>query len=409
MKTMVVVDTHTGRMNENVKVLSDYGKVFDARSVGEISQILDREGHIDAIFFSVSVPNLKDAISKVNREIKSDKGPALIYLVGSTDPDTLTDLFNVGVKDITAHPIQPLEVGLNKRLPSFDFGFGERIHTDFGSGGSQATKEKIVVVCSPKGGEGKTTTSTQIAGAGAKLTKGQFLLIDADYAGNAHRKLGISERTFSIVDFEEEESQYWDRNKVESKLVTHQPTGLKVLCSPNGEITSVPSKMVLNAFKSYRRFYSNIVIDMHQGFTPTLNILKDFATDIVYVCRPEADQHERTIETLRKIYDAAPDKVRIVINAIHSNEQVQPLRVAFEEFGIKAPIYYMPYAREETQDLKTLPVFKDVKKSKYSAEFRGFLKDIGVSSAALVPKTSENEQEPKSSNGILGIFKRRAN
>ncbi|MGN7309341.1 hypothetical protein ACTHQ2_25690, partial [Bacillus subtilis] len=127
------------------------------------------------------------------------------------------------------------------------------------------------------------------------------------------------------------------------------------------------------------------------------------------VCRPEADQHERTIETLRKIYDAAPDKVRIVINAIHSNEQVQPLRVAFEEFGIKAPIYYMPYAREETQDLKTLPVFKDVKKSKYSAEFRGFLKDIGVSSAALVPKTSENEQEPKSSNGILGIFKRRAN
>ncbi|MGN7308838.1 hypothetical protein ACTHQ2_23125, partial [Bacillus subtilis] len=67
MKTMVVVDTHTGRMNENVKVLSDYGKVFDARSVGEISQILDREGHIDAIFFSVSVPNLKDAISKVNR------------------------------------------------------------------------------------------------------------------------------------------------------------------------------------------------------------------------------------------------------------------------------------------------------------------------------------------------------
>ncbi|MGP3788217.1 AAA family ATPase [Paenibacillus sp. 1A_MP2] len=407
MKTMVVVDVNSARINENVKVLSEYGKVFDARSVGEIATVLEREGHIDAIFFSVSVPNLKEAIRKVSREIKSEKGPATIYLVGATDPDTLTDLLSAGAKDVTPHPIQPNEVGLNRRLPSSFGDFGERIQTDFGSG-KQTTKEKIILVCSPKGGEGKTTTSTQIAAVTAKITGGQCVLIDSDYAGNAHRKLGIEERSHTIFEFGDEDSQYWDRNMLESKLVTHGPTGLKVLCSPHGETTNVPSKMVSNAFLAYKRYYPNIVIDMHQGYTPTFHMLKDYATDIIYVCRPEADQHERTLDTLRQIYADAPDKLRIVINAIHDKDQVQPLRIAMEDFSINVPSYHMPYAREELQDLKTLPVFKDPKKSKYSEKFRHFLKDIGISNA-MAPKKEVANEKVSSGSGIFGsFFNRRA-
>lgn len=402
MKTIVVVDVNTARINENVKVLSEYGKVFDARNVGEISSVLEREGHIDAIFFSVNVPNLKEAIRKVSREIKSDKGAAVIYLVGSTDPDTLTDLLAAGAKDVTSHPIQPNEVGLNRRLPSSFSDFGERVQTDFGST-TRATKEKIVLVCSPKGGEGKTTTSTQIAAVIAKLTDGQCVLIDSDYAGNAHRKLGIEERSHTIFEFGDNESEFWDRNMLESKLVTHGPTGLKVLCSPYGETTNVPSKMVSNAFLAFKRYYPNIVIDMHQGYTPTFHNLKDYATDIIYVCRPEADQHERTIDTLRQIYADAPDKVRVVINAIHDKDQVQPLRIAMEDFSIDVPTYYMPYAREDLQDLKTLPVFKDPKKNKYSEKFRQFLKDIGVSNE-LAPKKEVETQNMSGKRSKGNLF-----
>lgn len=405
MKTLIIVDTDTARIDENTKTLGEYAKVYDARSTGEIMDIRDREGHIDMIFFSTTVSSLRETITKVRRELKNADAASTtaIYLYGETDPDTLAELFDVGVQDVVPYPIQPAEIGLNRRVPSF-FGNSERVNVNFGV--NAVSREKIVLVCSPKGGEGKTTTSTQIAAVMAKITN-HCLLIDADYAGNAHRKLGLGERSYSIEDFSDEESRYWDATVLESKLILHKQTGLKVLASPLGEYTNVPTDTVMNAFLSYRTYYSNIVIDMHQGFTPTLFALKDYATDIIYVCRPEMDQHERTIETLRKLYDVAPEKVHIIVNAIHEDEAVQPLRVAFEEFKIKAPVYYMPYARTEMSEPGKLPVFADPKKSEYSKKFRSFLKSIQITNA-MNPQEKENKQHDKKMGFFSNFFSRSA-
>jgi len=402
MKTIVIVDTDTARIDENTKILGEYAKVYDARGTGEIMDIKEKEEQIDAIFFSTTVSNLRETILKIRREFKNNEGKrqTLIYVYGEADPDTLTELFSAGVQDILSHPIQPSEVGLNRRIPpSFHQSSSERINVDFGT--KAVTSKRVILVCSPKGGEGKTTTSSQIAAILAKITKGDTVLLDADYAGNAHRKLGMSERAYSIEDFKDEESRYWDRTMLESKLLTHKQSGLKVLASPHGEYTNVPTATVMNAFLSYSNYYNNIVIDMHQGFTPTLFALKDYATDIIYVCRPELDQHERTMETLRKLYDVAPDKVRIVVNRIRKEKYVQPLRVAFDEFRIKAPVYYMPDAESELEEPGKLPVFTDPKKSPYSKAFRGFLKDIGISNSPA-PQTVTHEPTPqKAKTGLL--------
>lgn len=403
MKVFIVIDTDAGRLAQNMKILGEYGKVFDARSMPEMMQIREREGRIDAVFFSTKVPNIRDTIIKIKNNLRNESSPANVYLVGDMNPDVLADLFDAGVQDITRHPINPIEVGLNRKLPSL-YDEEREIKVNFNS--TQPTRERIIMVCSPKGGEGKTTTSTQIGAVIAKLTN-SALLIDADYAGNAYRKLGINQMTHSIVEFEKDDTRYLDRQTLESKLVTHQESGLKVLPSPWNEHTNVPATMAENALLAYKRFYSNIVIDTHQGKTPTIDLLHDYATDVVFVCRPDEDQLERTMEMILWVYGLVGEKLTVVVNMVESDQEVQRIRVAMKQFKVDAPIFPLPMSDKDVRKLpKGLPVFLDPKKSSYAKEFRKFMREhLGLAGSSVpAPATEAAAKTPAAGKPKVGGF-----
>ncbi|MFD2328755.1 CpaE family protein [Cohnella sp. GCM10020058] len=396
MKVFVVIDTDAGRLQQNMKILGDYGKVFDARSMPEMMQIREREGHIDAIFFSTKVPNIKDTILKIKTSLRNENSKAAVFLVGDMNPDVLADLFDAGVQDITSHPINPIEVGLNRKLPSLYEDSEQQIKVNFNA--TQPTRERIIMVCSPKGGEGKTTTATQIGAVLAKLSK-QAILIDADYAGNAYRKLGIKAMTHSIVEFEQDDTRHLDRQSLEDKLVEHKDSGLKVLPSPWNEHTNVPATMAENALLAYKRFYSNIVIDTHQGKTPTIDLLHDYATDVVFVCRPDEDQLERTMEMILWIYSLVGEKLIVVVNMVETAAELQPIRVAMKEFQISATLVSLPLSDKDVRKQnKMLAVFLDPRKSEYAKAMRSFLKEeLGI--GGTVAASSQPAPAVASSSG----------
>ena len=179
------------------------------------------------------------------------------------------------------------------------------------------TDKKSFVVSSPSQGEGKSTTSVNIAVAFSQLGE-KVLLVDADLrVPNIHRKLkisnqqGLSSLLVGMSTFEES--------------VNHISNGLDVLTS--GAIPPNPSELLSSEkmemfISAAEKIYDRVVID-----TPPIGVVSDalaFASKtagVVLVVRSKNTTHDEVDKMVSAIEFSGAKVLGAVINGISNSNR----------------------------------------------------------------------------------------
>ncbi len=203
----------------------------------------------------------------------------------------------------------------------------------------EATLGRVVVSFSTKGGVGKSVISTNLATALASAGR-RVVIVDADLQfGDVAVLLGVppvhttTDAAGSI--------KTADENLMDSLLVTHAPTGLRVLPAPiePSAADHITPEEMLQIVRLLRTMFDFVIIDMPPHFDDVVLALLDEADDVLLVCSmdiPSIKNLKVGIQTLNLLH-LAGDKLKLVLN--RANAKVN-LDIADVERAIGVPAQF---------------------------------------------------------------------
>ena len=204
---------------------------------------------------------------------------------------------------------------------------------------------RMVCVLGPKGGIGKTLTSSNLtvalAATGASVT-----VVDIDLQfGDVALCLGLPpERT--VYDLAQSPGAL-DYDKLDAFLATHS-SGVRTLIAPRrpDQASAVGAELLREVYSLLRANYDWVVVDTPPGFTAEVITSIDSSTDVVMVGMLDSLSLKNTklgLETLELMkYD--PDHIYLLLNRAHS-------RVGISQSDVEAvlgrtPDVFIPSDRE---------------------------------------------------------------
>jgi pilus assembly protein CpaE len=181
------------------------------------------------------------------------------------------------------------------------------------------TRAPLICVLGPKGGTGKTLTSTSLAVALAELGK-SVALIDLDLQfGDVGLCMGVSPET-TIFDLVRTGGSL-DEEKLNGFMITHS-SGVKLLLAParpdHAAVVSVD--FLREVYSTLRLMVDYVVVDTPPGFTPEVIATIDNATAICMVGMLDALSLKNTklgLETL-ELMGFPGDHVKLILNRARS-------------------------------------------------------------------------------------------
>lgn len=403
-RVFIVIDREPIRSGMVAEALIPGGKVFEAQRIPEIEAVKQREGHIDGLFVASEIGNLVTNCQRLH-DLYPDTP---IYVTGQVPLSMLKELVAAGVQDTLSLPIDVTQLNLMRTpTPAVQQTTVRKesiladatLPVDFGAQ-PPVTRERIIAVGSVKGGEGKTTVAVQL---GMHLAKQglSVLLIDADFTGNA-TDFARGETINTIAEFDPEKYKPpLDREILENKLVLHKPTGLKILASPVDTYQTVTTEMLRNAIESYKPYYSILIIDLHQGYTPLFHTAKEFATDMIILSIPDLERLDRVREMAEKMRErgVSHKNVSVIVNRVKGDDDVQKVRVALKEFDF--PVFSLPYTAQFEKITDRPPLFQDPKLP-YARAFRRFLSEgLGFHKKAERTETKPKQNKKRKKQGLF--------
>jgi len=183
------------------------------------------------------------------------------------------------------------------------------------SDGDATTRHQVIVVVSPKGGVGKTTTAVNLSGVLAKSSPRQVVLIDLD--------LQFGDVT-AVLDLQPEHTitDAFDARRDDSMLLrtllTEHPAGFFVLAGAGSpaENAAVSGEQVRKLISQLSASFCHVVIDTSAGLLEeTLSSLEE-ATDVVLVAALDVATLRSARKELEVLTDLEllPAAVHVVLN-----------------------------------------------------------------------------------------------
>ena len=261
-----------------------------------------------------------------------------VMVLGQGSPNGfLRRAFEAGADDIVMLPATPDQVRfeVHKLL-------ARKQGSDTPAAGDLA---KLVCVLGPKGGTGKTLTSTNLAVSLAQRGL-EVALIDLDLQfGDVALCLGLPpERT--VYDLAQSPGALdWD--KLQSYLPRHS-SGVHTLIAPRrpDQASAVGAELLREIYSIMRGNFDWVVVDTPPGFTAEVITSIDSSTDIVMVGMLDSLSLKNTklgLETLELMkYD--PERIFLLLNRAHSRVGISQSDV--EAVLGRAPDVLIPSDRE---------------------------------------------------------------
>jgi len=232
--------------------------------------------------------------------------PAMaVMLVAEPDRDLIRQATEVGVRGVIRPTINDRELAsLLKRTgahPSPD--------------AAEPARHQVIVVASPKGGVGKTTTAVNLAALLAEVAPGEVVLLDLDLQFGDVATILDLQPEYTVADALGSGAS--DSMLLRTLLVPH-PANFYVLCAADhpagtGHVTGDQVRKLVHQFASSFRY---VVIDTSAGlYEETLASLEE-ATDVVFVATLDV----ATLRNVRKEVDVLaelgllPEHRHVVLN-----------------------------------------------------------------------------------------------
>ncbi|MBR7743908.1 AAA family ATPase [Phycicoccus sp. BSK3Z-2] len=255
----------------------------------------------------------------------------VILLRSRVDVTTLSQALRAGIREVVAsddHTALAEALRRSRELTSRLIGHA--------SGGS-AREGRLITVFSAKGGVGKTTLSTNaathLAHSGLRT-----LLVDLDLSfGDVAISLQLvpAQSIYDAVSM----SGHLDDEALRGLVVTHEESGLDVLCAPNdpGDADRIPVPTVSEVLKVARRSYDYVIVDTPPSFTEHVLASIDVSDALVLIATldiPAVKNLRVAIDTLDMIGSPKDSRI-IVLNRADAKVGLRPEDV---EAAIKTPI-----------------------------------------------------------------------
>jgi pilus assembly protein CpaE len=184
---------------------------------------------------------------------------------------------------------------------------------------SGAALAPLICVLGPKGGTGKTLTSTNLGVALAQHGK-RVVVVDLDLQfGDLGLSLGITpERT--MFDLTKSGGSI-DGEKLEAYLVDHE-SGLRLLLAPSrpDQASVITVEFIREIYAGLRSTHDFVIVDTPPGFTPEVIATIDTSSDVVMVGMLDSLSLKNTklgLETL-DLMGYEPGKVKLLLNRADS-------------------------------------------------------------------------------------------
>ncbi len=165
-------------------------------------------------------------------------------------------------------------------------------------------KKRIVTVLSPKGGVGKTFTSTNLSMGFNQLDPGKAVLIDLDLQfGDVAGALHLSpEHTVADSARATGNADLNAANSMVKVFLTAHESGLYVMCGPEdpAEADDIQYTASLQMVKALSSSFDYVIVDTCAGLDPHALSVADISTDLVFVCSVDVS----SVRSLRRELDA---------------------------------------------------------------------------------------------------------
>jgi pilus assembly protein CpaE len=314
--SILLVDADEGFVEE-ARALFEGNKVCTARNISDAQRRLVEEG----IDIALVGPTFAHEAGVAESTLLFDVQPELplVLVTEAVNTDVLRAALRAGIKDVVEAPLTAKKI-------EDALGLVELIHKREDKDAKRRAKiGKVVTIMSPKGGAGKTMTTTNVA-----LTLGgwgdpeRVVILDADLQfGDVCISLQIDPR-HTIVDVARDIDKL-DEELLESLLARHT-SGIRVLSAPlePSLADEVSTQVVVKTIGMLKRMFDFIVIDTAPFLDePVLSILErsDVVLLVVDMDLPSVKNAKLALDTLRLIKFPF-EKIKLVLNRVNSKARL---------------------------------------------------------------------------------------
>ena len=244
----------------------------------------------------------------------------VIVLGGASMNGFVTRVIEAGASDVVRLPAAPDADALEDVGEQLAFALQKALARKDGAGVGRGTSDgRLICVLGPKGGIGKTLTTSNLAVAFAHAGH-TAAVVDLDLQfGDVGLALGLTPAK-TIYDLARS-SGAMDAEKLEAFMAAHE-SGVRALLAPTrpDQASAVTPDFLTSVYAALRSAYDYVVVDTPPGFTPEVIASIDSASDICMVGMLDALSLKNTklgLETL-ELMGYPSDRVRVVLNRADS-------------------------------------------------------------------------------------------
>ncbi len=288
---------------------------------------------------SCSGPDTLAMIERVNQQYPYMASVMVVHELTTT---LLQQALRAGVRDVLAlggeagalaHAVQRVATTLQAvavTVPAAPAGTGEEEY--------EAVNGKVYSVFSTKGGSGKSVLATSLATTLAQRSELPVALVDADLQfGDVAVMLKLAPN-HTIVDAVSALDRL-DPAMLDNFLVTHEPSGLKVLPAPlepafADQVSASDMRAVVDML---RTFCGHVIVDTPAYFNDVVLGLVEASDDVLLVAGmdiPNIKNVKIGLQTLR-LLDTPMEKLHLVLNRANSKVKLEVSEVE-KTLGMKA-------------------------------------------------------------------------
>jgi pilus assembly protein CpaE len=314
--SVLLVDTDEGFV-EAAKGILEGNKTYSARNLSDAQRRLVEEG----IDLAIVGPSFAHEAGVAELAMLFDVRPSLPVVLATDNltTDVLRAALRTGVKDVIETPLT-----LRKIEEALGVVVQQKRRQDPHSD-SRARIGKVVTIMSPKGGAGKTMTTTNTALTLATwFDPSRVVVVDCDLQfGDVCISLQIDPK-HTIVDVARDVDRV-DEELLESLLARHT-SGMRVLSAPlePSLADEVSTQVVVKTIGMLKRMFDYVVIDTAPFLDePVLSILErsDVVLLVVDMDLPAVKNAKLALDTLRLIKFPF-EKIKLVLNRVNSKARL---------------------------------------------------------------------------------------